>query len=179
LVLSAGNYNLNPTTGGTGPVLKNGGAPVIAGNYGAWSPVAAEQVSGGGYDVAWKNASTGYFSIWSTDSNGNFVSTLTPEVPGTDSRLKAFEPVFHQDLNGDGAVGAAPVAIVDGSFVFNQNAGGSTLSAPLEPPDPMPAPADAQTASEQWTQPAGHDSVVADILMDVLHHLHGSGFLLS
>ncbi|MDA9499827.1 M10 family metallopeptidase C-terminal domain-containing protein [Bradyrhizobium sp. CCBAU 11357] len=179
LVLSAGNYNLNPTAGGTGPVLKNGGAPVIAGNHGAWSPVAAEQVSGGGYDIAWKNASTGYFSVWSTDSNGNFASTLTPEVPGTDSRLKALEPVFHQDLNGDGAVGAAPVAIVDGGFVFNQNAGGTTLSGPSEPPDPMPAPADLQTASEQWTQPAGHDNVVADNLMDVLHNLHASGFLLS
>ncbi|MBR1167370.1 M10 family metallopeptidase C-terminal domain-containing protein [Bradyrhizobium liaoningense] len=179
LVLSAGNYNLNPTAGGTGPVLKNGGAPVIAGNHGAWSPVAAEQVSGGGYDIAWKNASTGYFSVWSTDSNGNFASTLTPEVPGTDSRLKALEPVFHQDLNGDGAVGAAPVAIVDGGFVFNQNAGGTTLSGPSEPPDPMPAPADPQTASEQWTQPAGHDDVVADNLMDVLHNLHASGFLLS
>ncbi len=34
--------------------------------------VGAEQVSGGGYDVAWKYAPDGHFSIWSTDSNGNF-----------------------------------------------------------------------------------------------------------
>ncbi|UWU79725.1 M10 family metallopeptidase C-terminal domain-containing protein [Bradyrhizobium huanghuaihaiense] len=182
LILSANNYFLNPSAGGTGPVLKNGGAAVIAGNYGAWSPVAAEQVSGGGYDVAWKNASTGYFSVWSTDSNGNFVSTLTPEVAGTDSRLKALEPVFHQDLNGDGVVGAAPLAVSDGSFVFNQSAGGTTLSALPELPDTMPAPANAQIPSEQGTvaDAAGNqDAAMTHSLIDLLHNLHDTGFMLG
>ncbi|MCK1677122.1 M10 family metallopeptidase C-terminal domain-containing protein [Bradyrhizobium sp. 150] len=182
LILSAGSYYLNPTAGGTGPVLKNGGAAVVAGNYGTWSPVAAEQVSGGGYDVAWKNASTGYFSIWSTDSSGNFLSTLTPEVPGTDSRLKALEPVFHQDLNGDGAVGAAPLATADGGFVFNFSQGGATLSNSSELPDSMSGPASVPIASEQaiLAGPSGsHDTVVMDSVIDLLHHLHSAGFLLG
>ncbi|MHC2577082.1 serralysin [Bradyrhizobium diazoefficiens] len=187
LVQTDSNYYLNSISTGTGPVLKNGGAAVIAGNYGAWSPVAAEQVSGGGYDVAWKNSSTGYFSIWSTDSNGNFVSTLTPEVPGSDSRLKALEPVFHQDLNGDGAVGAAPSAnaglgAAGDNFVFSLTAGVASLSTPSEPPDPMPPPAYALTTSEQPTsaQLAGHhDILVTESLFDFLHSAHGVGFMLS
>ncbi|WP_247328935.1 M10 family metallopeptidase C-terminal domain-containing protein [Bradyrhizobium sp. 21] len=187
LVLSAGNYYLNPTAGGAGPVLKNGGSAVVAGNYGVWSPVAAEQVSGGGYDVAWKNSSTGYFSVWSTDSNGNFVSTLTPEVPGSDSRLKALEPVFHQDLNGDGATGAAPLASAGlasagGNFVFNFDPGGTTLPNSSEPPDSMPEPTSVQIASEHATfaETAGnHDAVVIGGLTDFLHNLHSAGFLLG
>ncbi len=71
LVLSGGNYHLNSISTGTGPVLKYQGNPVIAADWGSWSVVGAEQVSGGGCDVAWKYAPDGHFSIWSTDSNGN------------------------------------------------------------------------------------------------------------
>ncbi|MDH2398970.1 NF038122 family metalloprotease [Bradyrhizobium sp. SSUT18] len=187
LVQIVSNYYLNSISTGTGPVLKNGGAAVVAGNYGAWSPVAAEQVSGGGYDVAWKNSSTGYFSVWSTDSNGNFLSMLTPEVAGSDSRLKALEPVFHQDLNGDGAVGAAPPATAElatagSSFVFNFSQGATTLSNSSELPDSMPLPANLQAASEQGTLAApveSHAPVVIDALADFLHNLHSAGFMLG
>ncbi|MEZ2148299.1 protease, partial [Bradyrhizobium sp. DN5] len=85
-------------------------------NYTTWSVIAAEQVSGGGYDVVWKDSSNGHYSVWSTDSNGNFVTTLAaaPEVLGTDPSLKALEPTLQQDLNGDGTMGvpvASPVTI--------------------------------------------------------------------
>ncbi|PJG51655.1 hypothetical protein CVM73_30110 [Bradyrhizobium forestalis] len=119
-VLYGGYYYLLNASTGAGPVLKYQGSQVIAANYGAYSVIAAEQVAGGGYDVAWKNSSTGKFSIWNTDSNGNFVTTLAaaPEVLGTDPSLKSLETVFHQDLNGDGVIGASPVVLdLDGNGI--------------------------------------------------------------
>ncbi|WP_246668610.1 hypothetical protein [Bradyrhizobium sp. UNPF46] len=119
-VLDSGYYfMLSPSTG-TGQSLKYQGSAVIAANYGAYKVIATEQVSGGGYDVVWKNSSTGYYSVWSTDSNGNFLTTLAaaPEVLGSAPSLKALEPVLHQDLNGDGVIGASPVVVdLDGNGI--------------------------------------------------------------
>ncbi|MCA1424260.1 hypothetical protein, partial [Bradyrhizobium sp. BRP23] len=58
----------------------------------------------------------GHYSVWSTDSSGNFVTTLAaaPEVLGSDPTLKALEPTLQQDLDGDGTIGvpiASPVTI--------------------------------------------------------------------
>ncbi|WP_161497292.1 calcium-binding protein [Bradyrhizobium nitroreducens] len=134
-VLYSGYYYLLSTSTGTGQVLKYQGSPVIAANYGAYSVIAAEQVSGGGYDVAWKNSSTGKFSIWSTDSNGNFVTTLAaaPEVTGTDPSLKALEATFHQDLNGDGVITGSPVVLdLDGNGVGLVSLSNSTASFDMD-----------------------------------------------
>ncbi|MGY8633284.1 M10 family metallopeptidase C-terminal domain-containing protein [Bradyrhizobium sp. 14AA] len=184
LVVSGGNYYLTNISTGTGPTLKYAGNVVNTANYTTWSVIGAEQVSGGGYDVVWKNSADGHYSVWSTDSTGNFVTTLAaaPEVLGTDPTLKALEPTLHQDLNGDGAVGAAPLATAATSgdnFAFG---GDTALSAPSEPPDPMPAPANAQTTSEHGTVAelaGGHDAAAIEIVIDFLHNLHGSGFLLG
>ncbi|MBR1130088.1 M10 family metallopeptidase C-terminal domain-containing protein [Bradyrhizobium iriomotense] len=182
--LYSGNYYLDDLSTGTGPTLKYAGAAVIAANYSTWSVIAAEQVTGGGYDVVWKDSSSGNYSVWSTDSNGNFLTTLAaaPVVLGSDPSLKALEPTLHQDLNGDGTVGAAPLATAtpNDSFAFNFTQGASSPTIPSELPDPMPAPADPHTTSEPSTQLAGsHDAAVIDLVMDVLHNLHGSGFLLG
>ena len=48
------------------------------------------------------------YTVWSTDSNGNFVTNGTGTVSGSSSVLKSLEPSFRQDLNGDGVVGAGP-----------------------------------------------------------------------
>lgn len=104
LVKVGSNYYLNPITGGVGPSLKSGGVAYIEGHHGAWVPIGAEQVSDGGYDVAWKN-SAGLFSFWSTDSNGDYVSTLTADLPRYSLTVETFETTFHQDLNGDGVIG--------------------------------------------------------------------------
>jgi serralysin len=184
LALSGGNYHLESIAAGTGPTLKYAGSAVIAANWGTWSVIGAEKVSGGGYDVVWKNSANAHYSVWSTDANGNFLTTLAaaPEVLGSDPSLKALEPTLQQDLNGDGTVGAAPLATASSgdSFAFNFTEGQASLAVSSEPPDPMPAPADPQTTPEQWTQlPESHDTAVLDVLADFLHSSHGPGFLLS
>ena len=114
LVQVGANYFLNPVGGGTGPELKYNGSPVYAGEF-ASSPIGAVQVSGG-YDVAWKNASTGQFAVWNTNSNGGWLANLASAVAGNSTRLESFETIFHQDLNGDGVIGIPAVVIqTDGS----------------------------------------------------------------
>ena len=71
LVQVGNNYFLYPVGGSSGPELSVWGAPVVAGQFGSWSPVGAE-ITASGYDVAWTNG-TGQFSIWGTDSKGNYV----------------------------------------------------------------------------------------------------------
>jgi len=181
LVLSGGNYHLNSIATGTGPILKYAGNAVIAADWGAWTVIAAEQVTGGGYDVVWKHSGTGHYSVWSTDSNGNFLATLgsAPEMLGSDAALKALEPTLHQDLNGDGAVGTAPWT--DG-FVFNSVQGGSSSSSTPDVPDPMPDWVGAQatpSVSAFAETLANHDATAHVSPVDLLHHVLSQGILLA
>ena len=54
LATIANVFMLSPTGSSLGPQLSMSGALVTSGQFGAWTPIAAEQV-GGGYQVAWKN----------------------------------------------------------------------------------------------------------------------------
>jgi 20S proteasome alpha/beta subunit len=111
-------YNLY--TGGSGPSLKYGGAAVTAGEFGIWTPVGAIQVSGG-YDVAWKDASSGQYTVWSTDSSGNYLSNIIGVVSGSSLALETLETTFHQDLNGDGTIGPTTVVIqTDGTTALTE-----------------------------------------------------------
>jgi serralysin len=120
LVQVGANYYLDSVSSGTGPELEIGGAVIVAGQFGAWTPIGAEQVAGG-YDVAWKVPGSDSYAVWSTDSSGNYVSTLLGNVPGANAALEAIETTFHQDLNGDGVIGVpastnpAPAAAGAGS----------------------------------------------------------------
>ena len=180
VVLSGGNYHLNSIATGTGPVLKYAGSAVIAADWGVWTVIGAEQVSGGGYDVVWKSSSNAHYSVWSTDANGNFQTTLAaaPEVLGSDPSLKALEPTLHQDLNGDGSVGAAPLAADALVFRFDD----ASLSSPPEAPDPMPGWVGAEVTSAP-SVPAeavvNQGAPVPVSPVDLLHELHHIGLLLA
>jgi len=111
LVESGDKYYLNSNSGSgaMGPSLKYGGADFVDGKDGTWAPIGAEKTATG-YQVAWKEASTGLYTAWNTDNNGNYVShvsALAGSVSGTNSALKSLETSFHQDLNGDGVIGAS------------------------------------------------------------------------
>ena len=87
---------------GVGPQLKYGGSAVTTGQFGGWSLVGAE-LTASGYEVAWKFAGSNQYSIWNTDSNGNYTSGFG--LSGASADLMSLEPSFHQDLNGDGVIG--------------------------------------------------------------------------
>ena len=105
LVEVGNNLFLDSISSGTGPELKISGVAVVDGQYGAaWVPIGAEQTATG-YDVAWKDTATDQFTVWSTDSSGNYIANIIGVVSGTDSGLESIETIFHQDLNGDGIIG--------------------------------------------------------------------------
>jgi 20S proteasome alpha/beta subunit len=113
LTAVANRFFLYDSTSGSGPSLKEGGADVVAGEFGAWTPIGAVQITSG-YDVAWKETNTNQYTVWTTDSSGNFLSYIGA-VSGTSYALESLEPTFGQDLNGDkviGVVGASSSASV-------------------------------------------------------------------
>jgi endoglucanase len=86
---------------GSGPSLRFTGMDVVAGQFGTWAPIGAEQTANG-YEVAWQNGSADQYIVWNTDSSGNYHSSITGVVSGSDYALQSLETGFHQDLNHDG-----------------------------------------------------------------------------
>ena len=76
----------------------------MAGQFGGWTPIGAEQTATG-YEVAWKVTGTNQFTVWTTDSNGNYISNSSASCREPAPRWKSLETSFHQDLNGDGVIG--------------------------------------------------------------------------
>jgi serralysin len=116
LVQVGSNYFLDPVGGSSGPELKYGGVPVVpgAGQFSGWAAIGAVQTSSG-YDVAWKDAATNQYAVWTTDSSGNFVSS-TGVIAPTSATLETYETTFNQNLNGDGVIGITTTVIqTDGS----------------------------------------------------------------
>ena len=87
------------------------GVTIPAGGFGsAWTPIGAEATASG-YEVVFKNGSLDQYTVWATDSNGNYLSSIVGTVSGTDNALVSLEPGFQQDLNGDGKINPSPFVI--------------------------------------------------------------------
>ena len=97
--------------------------------------IGAEK-STAGYDVAWKHLGSDLYSIWATDSSGNFLSYA--HYSGDDYALQSIEGGFHQDLNSDGQIGLFSTVIesagvtrltgvVDEYYLFDSNGTGPAL----------------------------------------------------
>jgi serralysin len=106
LIQASQSFFLDSISTGFGPQLKYAGATVVAGQFGGYAPIGVEATTTG-YEVAWKVAGVDQYSVWATDSNGNYTSNLVMPGPGASVSLETLEPSFHQDLNGDGVIGVA------------------------------------------------------------------------
>jgi hypothetical protein len=126
LVANQNYYLLN--SGGSGPSVKYGGADVVVGEFGPWHPIGAVQTASG-YDIAWK-LGTDQYSVWATDSNGNYVSNLITVAPAASAALQGLEPTFGQDLNGDGTIGVIGAA---GSTSATSASSAATLTVAQAP----------------------------------------------
>jgi hypothetical protein len=96
------NFYLYDSTG-AGPSLKYNGA-IYAGQFSGWSPISAEKTASG-YLVAWKFAGADQYSIWTTNSDGNHISSVGGT--GSSSAVISAETVLQQDLNSNGTIGSA------------------------------------------------------------------------
>jgi serralysin len=81
----ADGYFLYQTGTTSGPQLSINGAPVVAG-LGAWTPIGAEQTASG-YEVAWKIPGADQYTVWNTDSSGNYLSDTIGVVSGSSPAL--------------------------------------------------------------------------------------------
>ena len=90
----------------SGPQLMLGGAAVVAGEFGAWRPIAAEAAETG-YVVVWKDDDADLYFVWNTDAKGNYLWTSMGAVPGSHHAIESRETMFDQDLSGDGRIGVA------------------------------------------------------------------------
>ena len=89
--IEVGNQTYIYNSAGSGLALSYAGTSVTAGEFGAWTPVAATQTTSG-YDVAWKNTGTGQYTVWTTDSNGNYTGNLIGAVSGNSYALESWSP---------------------------------------------------------------------------------------
>ncbi len=117
LTAIGGNFFVYAADGTAGAALSVNGAPVVAGALGGWTPIGAVQVAGG-YEVAFALPGSNLFTIWNTDSNGNYVSDTIGAVAGTSTTLEAAETTFGQDLNGDGSIGLRATVIVTDTSTY-------------------------------------------------------------
>jgi len=127
LTAVANEYFLSNASG-SGPALQADGAPVTAGEQsGGWVPIGAVQTATG-YDVAWEIPGANEYTVWSTDSNGNFLGNIGV-VSGNDYALESIETTFNQDLNGDGVIGlyAAPGTTLQISASLAGTSGSATI----------------------------------------------------
>jgi hypothetical protein len=105
------HFYLSGVNGGADLLLKyTGGNAVVAGQFGDWSPIGAEQTATG-YEVIWMGAATHKLSVWTVDSSGNYLSS-TAAVSGTTETIQSRELSFYQDLNGDGFINT-PSTVID------------------------------------------------------------------
>ncbi|MFO1082217.1 MAG: hypothetical protein U1E23_16490 [Reyranellaceae bacterium] len=106
-----GLYFLDPSGATTGPSLKSGGVDFVDGRQGSWVPIAAEKTPTG-YVVAWRNGTLDQYTVWDTDDSGAYLSSRLGTVAGTNTAFERLEPLFQQDLNGDGTIGA-PILVIE------------------------------------------------------------------
>jgi hypothetical protein len=144
LATSANHFYLLDSTG-AGPSLKYAGADFVAGELGNWTPIGAEKTATG-YEIAWKATGANQYSLWSTDSNGNYISnvvgTVAGAVSGSNAGLEASETLFQQDLNGDGVIGipaGGVVALAQAMAGAGASAGHAVLTQSSSVPPPQPS----------------------------------------
>jgi serralysin len=101
---------------------------VVAGQFGAWTPIGAV-LTASGYDIAWKNGSADQYTVWTTDSNGDFLS-YNGVLSANDYALESLEPTFAQDLNGDGTTGLTK-AVIQNDFSTSLTVAKS-MAAPID-----------------------------------------------
>ena len=106
------HYFVNTAT--SDPEVQYAGSAVVAGQFGSWTPIATVQTASG-YDIAWNLTGTNEYTVWTTDNNGNYTGNLIGAVSGNSYAFELIEPVFQQDLNGDGMIGTTRVIQTDSS----------------------------------------------------------------
>ena len=148
------------SSGGGSVTLQYNGAPVTAGEFGGWMPFGAA-LTATGYDVAWEVPGANQYTVWQTDSSGQFLSSLGL-VPGNNATLISDETVFNQDLNGNGTTGGAPIATIQSQESLPGSSSGAETVLLTDGADATSASVGGD-ASSNWLTPLDAASPDASI----------------
>jgi hypothetical protein len=156
-----------------------GSSPVTVGQFGAWTFIGAEQITGG-YEVALHLPGADQYVVWNTDMNGSVNANASGGiVAGLSNVLQSLEPSFQQDLNGDGTIGVHAAKLIAGlasgdNFVFRTDllATGADITTGsreagveiywIASPGQVEAPGSGEAAT--WFAPAAADGFSEDHL---------------
>jgi hypothetical protein len=113
LALVGNLFELNPDSGGTGPLLELNGSVVIQGQQlGSWTPVGAVQ-TGDGYEVAFSMPGQNQYTVWNVGANGNYTSRATGVLSSTNPtqalELGGIEAAFGENFAGVPAAAASAI----------------------------------------------------------------------
>jgi hypothetical protein len=103
----AGPAPYGATPDGPHDILAN----TLFSEFGNWTPIGAARTANG-YEIALENTGTGQYTVWTTDSNGNYTGSPIGVVSGNSYALESLEPAFKEDLNGDGLIGPPPTTVI-------------------------------------------------------------------
>jgi serralysin len=97
---------------------------------GGWNVVGANDTLTG-YQVIWKETSTGTLGYWNTDANGNYLNAKGINA----NQLKAFESSFQQDLDASNTGVLDPITkqMVDPLTLVKTTGVGVTAASLLQP----------------------------------------------
>lgn len=103
LLRGVGNRLFAQAGGGSPVGLKFRSRPILQGDFGGWEALAAENFSGVN-QVIWKNTSGNCLSLWTMDSNWNWLSSVGEWGLNSAGALVQ-ESKFGMDFNGNGIIG--------------------------------------------------------------------------
>ena len=109
---------------------------------------------------------SGQYTVWSTDSNGNYLSNVIGASSGNSLALETLENTFQQDLNGDGVIGiyAAPGTTLQISNSLSGPSGSATIGAgatlELAAANSSSVTFNSSTGSLELDQPSTFDGVI-------------------
>ena len=68
--------------------------PLVGGVRTGWLPPRGAEQTATGYEVAWKVIGVDQYTVWNTDSSGNYVSNAIGAVSGSSAALESLETKF-------------------------------------------------------------------------------------
>ena len=89
-----GNHFYLYDSTGAGPSLKFQGADYVPGQFGAAVVPIGVETTASGYEVAWKVMGTDVYTVWTTDKNGNYTSSIIGNASGTSTALESTREQF-------------------------------------------------------------------------------------
>ena len=111
-LLTDGTHYFFQPNGGAAVELSYGGSPIVAGEFGAWTPIAAQQTATG-YEVALEEVGADLYGRVGHRQQRQLRLGSPEQRIGDERGAEVVETSFNFDLNGDGVIGPPPPTVIE------------------------------------------------------------------